>query len=57
LKVEANVSATLSVILLPDVLIEEPVPARVHWLFDTVVPDPGVTGADSVVPASLYTNS
>jgi hypothetical protein len=51
--VPVNVSATLNVRLFPDLLKEEPVPLRVHWLFDTVPAEPGVTAADKPVPALL----
>jgi hypothetical protein len=48
-----NVNATFRVRVLPEVLNEDPVPANVHWLFDTVAVEPGVTPGDNVVPASL----
>jgi hypothetical protein len=53
MNVELNVSATFSVRLLPEALTEEPVPDTVHWLFDTVPAELGVTAADNTVPASL----
>jgi len=52
-KVLVNVNATLSVRLLPAVLKEEPVPDKVHWLFEAVPEVPGVTPADNPVPALL----
>jgi hypothetical protein len=51
---ELNVSATFIVALLPDVLYEDPVPESVHWLFETVADEPGVTPADKAVPASFF---
>jgi hypothetical protein len=51
--VELKVNATFIVRVFPDLLIEEPVPDSVHWLFDTVEADPGVTGASSAPPPSL----
>ena len=52
-KVPVKVSATFSVRLLPEVLKEEPLPANVHWLFDTDPEEPGITPVDNAVPALL----
>jgi hypothetical protein len=52
-KVVLKVSATVSVRSSPEVLKEEPVPANVHWLFDTDPEEPGITAVDNAVPALL----
>jgi len=48
------VSATSKVAVLPEVLYDEPVPASVHWLFEMVAVEPGVTLPAEPVPASFF---
>jgi hypothetical protein len=50
-KVALKVKAAFKVRSPPEALTEEPVPASVHWLFDTDPEDPGVTPAVNAVPA------
>jgi len=53
--VPLKVRLTVSVRSSPDVLTEEPVPFKVHWLFDTVAEEPGVIDGDmNAVPALSY---
>ncbi len=49
-----NVKFTVRVAVLPEALYDDPVPAKEHWLFDTVAVDPGVTPEDKTVPVLSF---
>src|SRR3984885_3432199 len=52
-KVPVKVTLAFSVRVFPELVNEEPVPDKVHWLLDTDPDEPGVTPAVNPVPALL----